>query len=65
MSKLKSMAVLGLLVLVGLVPRTVGSEPVTTIKNAGPNTNRVNLVFLGDGYTSTEMGPIGGTWTRS
>jgi Ca2+-binding RTX toxin-like protein len=40
---------------VGFSPRASG-EPVTTIRNNGDSANRVDLVILGDGYTSTEMG---------
>jgi IgA peptidase M64 len=39
---------------VGFSPWALG-EPVTTIRNNGDSANRVDLVILGDGYTSTEM----------
>jgi len=41
--------------LVALSPLARG-EPVTTIRNNGDPSNRVDLVVLGDGHTSTEMG---------
>ncbi|MGH8614968.1 MAG: M64 family metallopeptidase [Gammaproteobacteria bacterium] len=39
----------------GFSPWALG-EPVTTIRNNGDSANRVDLVILGDGYISTEMG---------
>jgi hypothetical protein len=39
----------------GFSPWTSG-EPVTTIRNNGSSANRVDLVILGDGYTSAELG---------
>lgn len=34
---------------------SAAAEPVTTILNSGPSGNRVDIVVLGDGYTSAEM----------
>ena len=31
------------------------AEPAVTIRNNGPVTNRINMVIIGDGYTSAEM----------
>lgn len=33
-----------------------GNAQVTKIKDAGPDSKRINFVVLGDGYTSTELG---------
>ncbi len=33
----------------------VAAEPVTTIRNSGPSSNRVDLVVLGDGYTAADL----------
>jgi hypothetical protein len=53
---LRQSAILGFAIgSVGFSPRALG-EPVTTISNNGDPANRVDLVVLGDGYTSTEMG---------
>lgn len=32
------------------------AQDYTTMVNNGPNSNRVNIVFLGDGYTSSQVG---------
>src|SRR5262245_59294170 len=34
----------------------IARAEVVTFLNNGPSSNRVDIVFLGDGYTSTEMG---------
>jgi hypothetical protein len=39
----------------GFSPWAFG-EPVTVIRNNGSSANRVDLVILGDGYTSAELG---------
>lgn len=31
------------------------AEPVTTIRNSGPNANRVDLVIMGDGFTADQI----------
>ena len=33
----------------------VAAEPVTVVRNNGPDENRVNVVILGDGYTREEL----------
>jgi hypothetical protein len=38
-----------------LLPAPALAEPVTPFPNNGPQTNRVNVVILGDGYTAGEM----------
>jgi Ca2+-binding RTX toxin-like protein len=58
----RSSQTLWLSAIVGFVLGSVGfstwafGEPVTTIRSNGDSANRVDLVILGDGYTSTEMG---------
>ena len=34
----------------------LGAQTLTTIQNAGPSANRVDVLFLGDGYTASELG---------
>lgn len=49
-------AIFGLIIgSLGFSPWVLG-EPVTTIRNNGSSANRVDLVILGDGYTSAELG---------
>jgi len=49
-------AVFGLMIgSAGFSPWGLG-EPVTAIRNNGSSANRVDLVILGDGYTSAELG---------
>ena len=45
------------LALIALIafPTASFAEPVTLISNNGPGSNRVDMVFLGDGYTASEM----------
>lgn len=38
-----------------LAPQAVRAEPYTTILNSGDSANRLDIVILGDGYTSAEM----------
>ena len=38
------------------LPNGSASAPFTTILNNGPSSNRVDIVLVGDGYTSAEMG---------
>jgi hypothetical protein len=42
-------------VLLMISARIGAAEPVTTIRNNGPSSNRVDLVVLGDGYTAAEI----------
>lgn len=37
-------------------PAVAGGWPSTTIVNNGPSSNRIDIVILGDGYTSAQMG---------
>jgi hypothetical protein len=41
--------------LTAFLPVTVVLASHTTVINNGPNSNRVNVVFLGDGYTAAEI----------
>jgi hypothetical protein len=36
--------------------RLTAASPVTTLVSNGPSSNRVDLVFVGDGYTAAELG---------
>ena len=38
-----------------IVGSRVSGGPLTTIVNNGPSSNRVDIVFLGDGYTATDI----------
>ncbi len=48
---------LGALIAVGLlVCSSAAGQGYVTIWNNGPTTNRINMVFLGDGYQAHEIG---------
>ena len=38
---------------VGVAP--AAAEPVTTVRNSGPTSNRVDLVIMGDGFTAAQI----------
>ena len=40
---------------VDLGPRMRGTDPVTTLLDNGPVANRIDIVIVGDGYTSAEL----------
>ena len=46
---------LSAVLLIPCLPQIALAEPVETIINNGSATNRVDIVVLGDGYTSAEM----------
>jgi hypothetical protein len=47
--------IIGFLIISVGSPHLAFGEPVTTIRNNGDSANRVDLVILGDGYTSSEL----------
>src|SRR5689334_6002111 len=53
---LRVFALFSLLIGAAAVCPPAFGEPVTTIRNNGDPANRVNMVILGDGYTSAELG---------
>src|SRR6476661_2799951 len=52
---LRLLSVFGLLIGAAALSSRAFGEPVTTIRNNGDPANRVNMVILGDGYTSAEL----------
>src|SRR4051794_637259 len=53
---LRELTVVTLLIGSAAICSQAFGEPVTTIRNNGDPANRVNMVILGDGYTSAELG---------
>ncbi len=51
----RSLTVVVWVTLVFGLARTGAAEPVTTIRNNGPSSNRIDLVVLGDGYTAADI----------
>ncbi len=45
-----------LALLIGALPAAALAEPMITIQDGGDAANRVDVVFLGDGYTAAELG---------
>jgi hypothetical protein len=43
------------LLLVAAIVQPALAQPVTTIVNGGPSTNRIDLVVIGDGYTTADL----------
>jgi hypothetical protein len=43
------------LLLVAAIAQPALAQPVTTIVNGGPSTNRIDLVVIGDGYTTADL----------
>lgn len=41
--------------MLALIPQAVRAEPYTTIFSSGDSANRLDIVVLGDGYTSAQM----------
>jgi len=41
-----------------LLPALASAFPVTEIQQAGPSTQRFNVVILGDGYRASEQGKL-------
>ena len=55
MSKITLKYVILLIFGLGFFSNTIYAEPVTLIVDNGPSDNRVDIVFVGDGYTATEQ----------
>ena len=56
MNSSKTIVVCTLVVFImALIPQAVRAEPYTTIFSSGDSANRLDIVILGDGYTSGEM----------